>query len=101
MKNTSLPIIVLLTACSSSPSMMTHDQPDAAPQARTGIEKCAAGGGTLHRIWSAANQHGEIVAMSAVDAQEVFVVTSTDGSVKQWTIGADVAASPVYGQPFD
>ncbi len=98
----SVPIFVLAAACGTTPGPQ-QGAPDAAtpPVTRTGLEKCAAGMGQLHQIWSAANQHGEIVAMSGVDADNVFVVTSKDGSVKQWRIGAAPTANPVYGQPFD
>lgn len=73
---------------------------------RYALDRCAEPGVTLTEAWSVNNLHGPIVAMTVADDGTAIVATS-DGAVKQWSLGVDAASAPLpderpsYGTTFD
>jgi WD40 repeat protein len=93
-------IVTLLAACGTDGGNTTTDPlPDASeqppPAARSAIETCIAGGGTLAEAWATGNQHGAVTSIAVTGT--TVVLGSEDGSVKRWA----VASSPSYGTSFD
>lgn len=72
------------------------DPPIDPPMDATAIERCLAGGGTLHQLWATSNQHGPVSSIAV--GGDTVVLGSLDGSVKQWTTSG---TSPIYGVPFE
>jgi WD40 repeat protein len=109
MKSTLLPIFALsLAGCPAQHGGGGEADAAVAPGADAapggGLARCASGEESLEEIWRVSNLHGAILAGSLAPDTGVLVVTSEDGSVKQWSLGTagapTPAGQPVYGTPF-
>ncbi len=90
-------LLLICGACGTAPSTSGDDvmsPPDAPAGDRSPLERCLQDGGSLHELWSVANQHGPV---TSIVAGSLVVVGGEDGSVKQWSVEGD---EPAYGTPF-
>ncbi|HTM22115.1 MAG TPA: hypothetical protein VL172_16450, partial [Kofleriaceae bacterium] len=94
--------LLLLAACAGD---QAGGGPDAGPAAPAGLDRCADDGVGLSGLWDVDNLHGAMLAL-AIAPDGTAVVTTEDGAVKQWTLGATADAAPLpggkpsYGDPF-
>ncbi len=98
-----------LLACLLFASACTADQPPAGPDGgdpiARGLDGCAADGVALDPLWAVDNLHGPMVAL-AIAPDGTAVVTTSDGAVKQWSLGSSPEEAPLpggrpsYGDPF-
>lgn len=102
----SLSSLLLLAACGDPPASGDDAaDPDAGGVTGAGLERCADDGATLDPLWNVDNLHGPIVSM-ALAADGTVVLGTSDGAVKQWSIGTSAADAPLeggrpsYGEPF-
>lgn len=97
---TTVTLPLTLLACGTGDPAGGPDAGDTAPR---GLDLC--GGAALERMWQVNNLRGEIVAMTTAPDGTVVLATS-DGAVKQWSLGTSADQAPLpggrpsYGEPL-
>jgi len=105
----SLRLCLVSTLALLTPACAT-DQPSGGPDAggdpiARGLDRCADDGIALGELWTVDNLHGAMLALT-IAPDGTAVVTTSDGAVKQWSLGADADSAPLaggrpsYGDPF-
>jgi WD40 repeat protein len=93
----SLSAFLLLAACGDPPASGDDvAEPDAGGVTGAGLDRCADDGATLGALWNVDNLHGPIVSM-ALAGDGTVVLGTSDGAVKQWSLGASPDEAPLEG----
>lgn len=94
----SLLFLASVAACGDGGPATGDDapEPDAGVVTGAGLDSCADDGATLEPLWDVNNLHGPIVSM-VLAADGTVVLGTSDGAVKQWSIGTSPGDAPLEG----